>query len=94
MIIETRSRVLVNTDPQRRCYNGCHFSSELQWTSWEPLESAVPEDKVEDRINFWRKLNDYAVSQRGPSAHSEYRAVPICTVPISEVPICFKENQP
>lgn len=25
----------VNTDPQRRCYNGCHFSSRTDWEDWE-----------------------------------------------------------
>jgi hypothetical protein len=75
MIIEKRNRVLVNTDPQRRCYNGCHFSSELQWSRWDWLELEVPTDKVEERLKFWRELSDYAVSQRGEGARSEYRAV-------------------
>ena len=26
---------IVNTDPQRRCYNGCHFSSRTDWNEWE-----------------------------------------------------------
>lgn len=30
-ILYTRRRIEVNTDPQRRCYNGCHASSELRW---------------------------------------------------------------
>jgi hypothetical protein len=75
MIIEHRKRILVNTDPQRRCYNGCHFSSELQWTAWDWLELEVPEDKVERRLTFWRELSEYAVSQRGEEARSEFRAV-------------------
>lgn len=29
-----RRRVTVNTDPQRRCYDGCHFSSREEWTPW------------------------------------------------------------
>lgn len=70
--IKIRTQILVNTDRQRRCYNGCHFSSEVQWTSWETLESNIPEDAIERRLKFWRELNDYAVSQRGESARSEY----------------------
>jgi hypothetical protein len=71
--IEHRKRILVNTDPQRRCYDGCHFSSELQWTEWDDLESGLQDDRIEDRLEFWRGLNDYAVEARGQSARSEYR---------------------
>lgn len=75
--IEQRKRVLVNTDPQRRCYNGCHFSSELQWTDWEVLESNIDPAKIEERLAFWRGLSDYAVDARGESARSEYkRSIP------------------
>jgi hypothetical protein len=76
MRIEQRKITLVNTDPQRRCYNGCYASAEYQWTHWDQIELNVPEEKVEERLTFWRELNDYAVSQRGPSAKGEYRAVP------------------
>lgn len=73
--IRFRTRVEVNTDPQRRCYNGCHFSSELRWTEWAIIDSTTQE-KAEARLKFWRELNDYAVSQRGPSAKAEYELVP------------------
>ena len=75
--IEMRSRRLINTDPQRRCYNGCHFKSELIWTPWATLELNVPNSKLAERLAFWRDLNDGAISARGESARSEYRA---CTV--------------
>lgn len=74
--IERRSRRLVNTDPQRRCYNGAHFSSELVWDQWEVLNFDVSSETVEDKLKFWRELNDYAVSQRGDGARCEFRAVP------------------
>ena len=64
-IIRTRLFTEWNTDPQRRYYNGCHFSSETGWTTWVTHESGVPAEKVERRLAFWRELNDYAVSQRG-----------------------------
>lgn len=73
--IEMRNKRLVNTDPQRRCYNGCHFSYEMVWGEWEILHSAVPAEKVEEKLAFWRDLNDYAVSQRGENSRSEFRAV-------------------
>jgi hypothetical protein len=68
-MIQTRRKVLVNTDPQRRCYDGCHYSSEWRWTGWECLEGGVGEH----RLKFWRELNEYAVSQRGKSAKKEFR---------------------
>lgn len=71
--IVMRSRVLVNTDPQRRCYDGAHFSSELVWTNWTLLDSDVREDKAESKLKFWRDLNDYAVRERGVSAKNEYK---------------------
>ena len=73
--IERRKRVLVNTDPQRRCYNGCHYSSEYQWGPWESFDSDIPEDRIKRSLRFWRELNDYAVSDRGQCARVEYRAV-------------------
>ena len=32
-----KNQIEINTDPQRRCYNGCHFSSEWVWTDWVHL---------------------------------------------------------
>jgi hypothetical protein len=72
MNILTRRQILINTDPQRRCYNGCHFSSEFVWTPWEILEYEVAPEKLERRMQFWRELNDYAVSQRGQGARCEF----------------------
>lgn len=72
MMIQTRKQLLVNTDPQRRCYNGCHAKSELQWTAWAELCSTTSE-KAEDRLKFWRSLNAYAVSQGREI--TEYRAI-------------------
>lgn len=72
--IQVRRRVLVNTDPERRCYDGHHFSSEWRWTPWEDIEEGVRDERMEDRLLFWRALTAYAVSERGQSAMSEYRA--------------------
>lgn len=70
---QVRKQILINTDPQRRCYYGVNAKEELVWTDWEVLERNVPEDKKEERLKFWRELNDYAVSQGRES--SEYRIV-------------------
>lgn len=46
------------------------------WGSWGLLERQdwmKPGASMEDRLKFWVELNDYAVSQRGESARSEYK---------------------
>jgi hypothetical protein len=68
-----RQQLEVNTDPQRRCYNGCHASSELVWTSWGVLERGLTPETVDRRVAFWQELNDYAVSQRGKSARRYFK---------------------
>lgn len=75
VVLLRRKRIEVNTDPQRRCYNGCHFSSELRWTAWESLDY-FDAKHAEARLKFWRELNDYAVSQRGESAKCEFKVEP------------------
>lgn len=32
--VYSRNRMAVNTDPQRRCYNGCNFSERIEWGAW------------------------------------------------------------
>lgn len=32
-----RKRIARNTDPLRRCYNGCHFSSVTEWSNWSEI---------------------------------------------------------
>ncbi len=73
--IYCQNTIEVNTDPQRRCYNGCHFTSSLVLGPWKILESEISESKIEHKMKFWRELNDYAVSQRGESARTEYKMV-------------------
>jgi len=58
-----RRGVLVNTDPQRRCYNGCHFSSRVDWSEWErwlgdypTLEQAEYAAKLFSRENLQFKV--------------------------------------
>ncbi len=33
--LHIRRGVLINDDPQRRCYNGCFFKSHIEWGEWE-----------------------------------------------------------
>lgn len=71
-ILRRRTQV-VNTDPQRRCHNGCNYSEELQWSPWEVLEFDIGSQTSARRLTFWRELNDYAVSQRGEGARCEFK---------------------
>lgn len=86
-VIEQRRLREVNTDPQRRCYHGAHFRSEIRWSVWDDLEIGVPEEKVEERLKFWRELNDYAIQQRGEEARKEFR-VTVTSLP----PVPNEEN--
>jgi hypothetical protein len=52
-----RKQVEVNTDPQRRCYNGCHFSSEWIWTDWYNLGSTNTQEEAEDSVASWKRTN-------------------------------------
>jgi hypothetical protein len=33
--VHIRRGVLVNDDPQRRCYDGCYAKSHMEWEPWE-----------------------------------------------------------
>lgn len=74
--IEHRRLVEVCTDPLRRCYHGVFAKSELQWTAWSELETwPKTREEVEQRMEFWKDLNDYAVRERGQGAWAEFRVV-------------------
>ena len=34
-----RTRSVVNTDPQRRCYNGCNFSERIDFGEWRLFQT-------------------------------------------------------
>lgn len=74
-VILKREQREVNTDPQRRCYNGCHAKSELIWGSWEEFDYPPTKERAEFRLKFWRELNDEAISGRGEGARNEYKIV-------------------
>ena len=60
-VLERRSRVLINPDPQKRCYNGAYFN---------------PADDFREMCRptqFWEELNAEAVADRGEGARREYR---------------------
>jgi len=34
-----RSRTVVNTDPRRRCYNGCNYSERVDFGEWRLFQT-------------------------------------------------------
>jgi hypothetical protein len=54
--IYVREQHEVNTDPQRRCYNGCHYSSEMVWSAWTHLGTVFSQKDAEESVAFWRKI--------------------------------------
>ena len=78
-MIEQRERTRVATHgSQHRIYNGCPHPDDWEdgWTAWDWLSLNLGEEQAQEKLKFWQDLTKYAVSQRGPSAMSEYRIVP------------------
>jgi hypothetical protein len=71
--VQSREQFEHNTDPQRRCYDGCHFSSEWRWTEWRDLGSYATMEEAEESARDWR---DYAAKYSKPR-RLEYRVKPI-----------------
>lgn len=76
-VIMRRDHREVNNDPQRRCYNGCHASTEIVISQWENFDRADTKEKADDKLKFWVELNDGAVKARGKGAKSEYKIVEV-----------------
>jgi len=72
--IERRNRGYVNTDPQRRCYNGCVYKGEWRWSEWDAIQWNVPEEEVKECLADWRDLHAYSRSV-GSKQVCEFRAI-------------------
>jgi hypothetical protein len=62
-----RRPIEINIDPQRRCYNGCHFSSIKGWGPWGEMYTLIFTE-AEESAQTWRKLNplhEYIVLPEG-----------------------------
>lgn len=55
--IWVRSKIVVNPDPQRRCYDGCHFSSESVWTGWSSVYSTEDLADARSSVETYRSIN-------------------------------------
>ena len=58
-----------------RVYNGCAYKSKQSFRPFETLESGLSPEEVNQRLEFWVDLNNYAVSQRGKTSRNKYRIV-------------------
>lgn len=55
-LIQSREKFEHNTDPQRRCYDGCHFSSEWRWSEWATLGSVGTELEADESVARWKAI--------------------------------------
>lgn len=63
--VQYRKQIEINTDPQRRCYNGCHFSSILEWTKWKDVCTYNDKLVAESAMKSFSDINP----------HQEYRII-------------------
>lgn len=54
--IQSREAREYNTDPQRRCYNGAHFSSEWRWGEWKTLLTLKTPEEARESLAVWRGI--------------------------------------
>ena len=52
-----RKKVIVNTDPQRRCYNGCNFSEREEWTELELVCPYRSKEDAESSAATFKQIN-------------------------------------
>ena len=78
-LVQSREQFEYNTDPQRRCYNGCHYSSEWRWTRWGTLSGHVTVEEAEASAQEWRDLNrdvkNRRLEYRAAKEHSDDQAI-------------------
>ncbi len=76
-IVYSREKFEYNTDPLRRCYNGCHFKSEWRWSQWNQLSGRLSKEDAEASVRGWytigRKTCEYKAFPEGvdPNASQE-----------------------
>jgi hypothetical protein len=67
--LSCRKPVVINTDPQRRCYNGCHFSSETVWSDWDPICDYTHPATAHDSMSTFQEINptwEYKIEETEP----------------------------
>jgi hypothetical protein len=64
-----RKQIEVNTDPQRRCYDGCHFSSRLEWTEWARVCGYRTEEDANRSVRTFKSINPSFEYEVRPDNH-------------------------
>jgi hypothetical protein len=55
--LQVRKQIVINTDPQRRCYDGCNFSEETVWTAWGEVCTYRLRETAEDSAQCFKQIN-------------------------------------
>ena len=53
----SRKKVTINTDPQRRCYDGCNFSEKTVWSEWKHIVDLPTREEAEESARTYRLIN-------------------------------------
>ncbi len=62
-----RKKITINTDPQRRCYDGCNFSEKAVWSEWKHIVDLRSREEAEGWVRSSRLINpkrQYKVEER------------------------------
>lgn len=70
-MLQVRYKEEINTDPRRRCYNGCHAASREVWTEWRDLLSSSSVASLEETKGIFWAANEKCLPKR------EYRIHPL-----------------
>ena len=52
-----RKKITINTDPQRRCYNGCNFSEKTIWSEWGHIVNLPTREAAEESAKTYKLIN-------------------------------------
>lgn len=55
--VEWRGKETINTDPQRRCYNGAFISSIEAWSEWKLVCAYIDRDNAEQAAACFGRIN-------------------------------------
>lgn len=55
--VMVRMKIALNTDPQRRCYNGCRFSEKTIWSEGERIVDAPTCEEAEESARTYKLIN-------------------------------------
>jgi hypothetical protein len=53
--VHIRRGVLINDDPQKRCYNGCYFKSHIEWDEWEHWMDYPSEEHAKSAVRLFAR---------------------------------------